>query len=159
MQTSPLLDELLFALMTRSILICQPEESPLTTSLSPQRTLVPQQDRASIESELLAPRELTFLQLSEIFPSTHEHQEEPVPSTSTTDHRLVNETPVHPVEPVLGTTSSENHQLQDRNQPQDITDILGMTAYEGYVQTLIQTLDGLYVNQPKHFLPLAEEVK
>ena len=38
-------------------------------------------------------------------------------------------------------------------------DILGMAAYEGYVQTLIQTLDGLYVNQPKHFLPLAEEAK
>ena len=34
-----------------------------------------------------------------------------------------------------------------------------MAAYEGYVQTLIQTLDGLYVNQPKHFLPLAEEAK
>ena len=38
-------------------------------------------------------------------------------------------------------------------------DILGMAAYEGYVHTLIQTLDGLYVNQPKHFLPLAEEAK
>ena len=34
-------------------------------------------------------------------------------------------------------------------------DILGMAAYEGYVQTL----DGLYVNQPEHFLPLAEEAK
>ena len=34
-----------------------------------------------------------------------------------------------------------------------------MVAYEGYVQTPIQTLDDLYVNQPKHFLPLAEEVK
>ena len=34
-----------------------------------------------------------------------------------------------------------------------------MTAYEGYVQTSIQTLDSLYVNQPKHFLPLAEEAK
>ena len=43
-QTSPLPDKLLFALMTRSILICQPEESPLTTSLSPQKTLAPQQD-------------------------------------------------------------------------------------------------------------------
>ena len=38
-------------------------------------------------------------------------------------------------------------------------DILGMAAYEGYVQTPIQTLDGLYVNQPKHFLPLAKEAK
>ena len=34
-----------------------------------------------------------------------------------------------------------------------------MTAFDGYVWTLIQTLDGLYVNQPKHFLPLAEEAK
>ena len=159
MQTSPPPDELLFALTTRSILIRQPEESPSTTSLSPQKTPVPQQDRASTESELLAPQELTFLQSSEIFPSTQEHQEEPVPWTSTTNHSPVNETLVHPVEPVLGTTPSENHRLQDRNLPQDITDILGMTAYEGYVQTLIQTLDGLYVNQPKRFLPLAEEAK
>ena len=87
----------------------------------------------------------------EIFPSTQEHQEEPVPSGSITDHHPVNETQVHPVEPVLGKTPSENHWLQDRNLPQDITDILGMAAYEGYVQTQIQTLDGLYVNQPKHF--------
>ena len=38
-------------------------------------------------------------------------------------------------------------------------DILGTAAYEGYVQTPIQTLDGLYINQPKHFLPLAKEAK
>ena len=44
MQTSPPLDELLFALMTRSILIRQPEESPLTTSLPSQKTPAPQQD-------------------------------------------------------------------------------------------------------------------
>ena len=43
-QTSPPLDELLFVLMTRSILICQPEESPSITLLNPQKTLVPQQD-------------------------------------------------------------------------------------------------------------------
>ena len=111
------------------------------------------------KTEILAPQEITFLQPLEIFPSTQEHQEEPVPSESTTDHHPVNETPVHPVEPVLGTTPLENRWLQNRNQPQDIADILGMTAYEGYVWTLIQTLDGLYVNQPKHFLPLAEEAK
>ena len=137
-QTSPLLDELLFVLMTRSI-ICQPEESPLTTLLNPQKTPVPQQDQASTESdcqqktEILAPQEITFLQPSEIFPSTQEHQEEPVPLESTTDHHPVNETLVHPVEPVLGTTPLENHWLQNRNQPQDIADILEMTAYEGYV--------------------------
>ena len=43
-QTSPPPDELLFVLTTRSILVCQPEESPLTTILNPQKTLVPQQD-------------------------------------------------------------------------------------------------------------------
>ena len=114
-QTSPLLDKLLFLLMTRSILIGQPEESPLTTLLKPQKTPVPQQDQASTESdcqqkncEILAPQEITFLQPSEIFPSTQEHQEEPVPLESTTDHQPVNETPVHSVEPVLGTTPLEN---------------------------------------------------
>ena len=61
--------------------------------------------------------------------------------------------------PTLGMTPSENCRLQDRNQPRDITDILGMAAYEGHVQTPIQTLDGLYVNQSKHFLPLAKEAK
>ena len=81
--TSPPSDEFLFVLMTRSILIHQPEESP--------------------------------------------------PWESTTDHHPVNETPVHPVEPVLGTTLLENCWLQNRKQPQDITDILGMTAYDGYV--------------------------
>ena len=116
--------------MTRSILIRQPEEPPSTTLLNPQKTLVPQQDRASTKSdcqqkncEILAPQEITFLQQSEIFPSTQEHQEEPVPSESTTDHHPVNEILVHPVEPVLGTTPLANRWLQNRNQPQDITDI------------------------------------
>ena len=158
-QTSPLPDELLFALTTRSILVHQPEESPLTTLLKPQKTPVPQQDQTSVKSEILTPQEITLLQLSEIFPSTQEHQEEPMPSGPTTDHHPVNETPVHPVEPVLSTTPVENCWLQNRNQPQDITDILGMTVYEGYVQTPIQTLDSLYVNQPKHFLPLAKGAK
>ena len=165
-QTSPLPDELLFVLTTRSILVRQPEESPLTTILNPQKTPVPQQDRASTESdcqqkncETLTPQEIRFLQPLEIFPSTQEYQEEPVSAELTTEHHPVNETLVHLVEPVLGTTPLESHWLQNINQPQDITDILGMTAYEGYVRTPIQTLDSLYVNQPKHFLPLAEEAK
>ena len=43
-QTSPLPDKPLFALTARSILVCQPEESPSTTLLKPQKTPVPQQD-------------------------------------------------------------------------------------------------------------------
>ena len=91
-----------------------------------------------MESELLTPQEL---------------------STSTTDQHSISETPVNQVKPVLGTTSMENQRLQDRNQPQDIMDILGTVAYEGYIQTPIQTLGDIYVNQPKHFLPLAKEAK
>ena len=56
-------------------------------------------------------------------------------------------------------TPVENLQLQNRYQPQDVTDILGTAAFEGYIKTPIQTLDGIYVKQPKWFLPLAEEAK
>ena len=38
-------------------------------------------------------------------------------------------------------------------------DILGTRVYQGYVETPLQTLDGITVNQPKWFLPLAEEAK
>ena len=40
--------------------------------------------------------------------------------------------------------------------PEDISDILGT---RGYVETPLQTLDGIIVNQPKWFLPLTEEAK
>ena len=69
------------------------------------------------------------------------------------------ETPVSQVTPLLGTTPRENSQLQHRNTPDDILDILGTQVYQWYVETLLQTLDGIVVNQPKQFLPLAEEAK
>ena len=37
--------------------------------------------------------------------------------------------------------------------------MLGTTAYQEYVNTPLQTLDGIVVNQPKRSLPLAEEAK
>ena len=37
--------------------------------------------------------------------------------------------------------------------------ILGTTAFKGYVNTPLQTLDGILVQKPKWFLPLAEEAK
>ena len=61
--------------------------------------------------------------------------------------------------PLLGTTPSENTQIQHRNTPEDISDILGARVYQRYVDTPLQTLDGIMVNQPKQFLPLAEEAK
>ena len=69
------------------------------------------------------------------------------------------ETPVSQVMPLLGTTPSKNNQIQHRNTPDDISDILGTRVYQGYIETLLQTLDSIIVNQPKRFLPLAEEAK
>ena len=69
------------------------------------------------------------------------------------------ETPVSQVTPLLGTTPSKNNQIQHRNTPDDILDILGTRVCQGYVETPLQTLDGIIVNQPKQFLPLAEEAK
>ena len=69
------------------------------------------------------------------------------------------ETPVSQVTPLLGTTPSENNQIQHGNMPDDILDILGTRVYQGYIEIPLQTLDGIIVNQPKQFLPLAEEAK
>ena len=69
------------------------------------------------------------------------------------------DTLVSPVTPLLGITPHENTQLQSRNMPEDIADILGTRAFQRYVDTPLQTLDGIIVNQPKHFLPLAKEAK
>ena len=67
--------------------------------------------------------------------------------------------PVSQVTPLLGTTPSKNNQIQHRNRPDDISDILDTRVYQGYVETPLQTLDGIIVNQCKWFLPLAEEAK
>ena len=67
----------------------------------------------------------------------------------TEDKASDSETPVSQVTPLLGTTPRENHQLQHRNTPDDISDILGTCIYQGYVETPLQTLDGIIVNQPK----------
>ena len=81
------------------------------------------------------------------------------PPKPTEDKASGSETPIQQVTPLLGTTPRENLQLQHRNSPDDISDVLGTRIYQGYVETPLQTLDGIVVNQPKRFLPLAEEAK
>ena len=76
---------------------------------------------------------------------------------STADTIPEGETLISQVTPLLGTTPSENS--QHRNMPEDISDILGTRVYQRYVDTQLQTLDGIIVNQPKWFLPLTEEAK
>ena len=73
--------------------------------------------------------------------------------TSTTD------TLISQVTPLLGIMPHESTQLQSMNTPEDVEEILGTRAFQRYVDTPIQTLDGIVVNQPKHFLPLSKELR
>ena len=78
---------------------------------------------------------------------------------STAEVASIGDTLISQVTPLLGITPSENTQLPNRNMPEDIANILGTRAFQRYVDTPLQTLDGIIVNQPKHFLPLAKEAK
>ena len=69
------------------------------------------------------------------------------------------DTLISQVTPLLGITPHENTQLQNRNTPEDVADILGTRAFQRYVDMPLQILDGIILNQPKHFLPLATEAK
>ena len=91
-----------------------------------------------------------LLTLKEVFQPTKQLKSPATPEGKTS---------ISQVMPLLGTTPSENNQIQHRNMPDDISDILGTRVYQGYIETLLQTLDGIIVNQPKWFLPLAEEAK
>ena len=135
-QTAPPTDECISGLQMRQILVIT-EPSPLLSPSIPQTPAL-QQDRVTEES--------TSETVSEPF----------VPAE---DRSLDNGTPIRQIPPLLGTTHIENLQLRNRNSPEEISDILGTNVFQGYVNTPLQTLDGIVVNQPKRFLPLAEEAK
>ena len=63
------------------------------------------------------------------------------------------------ITPLLGITPHENTQLRSTNTPENVADILGTRTFQRCVDTSLQTLDGIIVNQPKRFLPLAKEAK
>ena len=65
---------------------------------------------------------------------------------STTDMILKGETLISQVTLLLGTTPSKNTQIHHRNTPEDISDILGTRVYKRYVDTPLQTLDGIIIN-------------
>ena len=69
------------------------------------------------------------------------------------------DTNISQVTPLLGTTPRETSQLRNTNTQEDVEEILGTTAFQRYVETPIQTLDGIIVTQPKRFLPLAQEAR
>ena len=89
-------------------------------------------------------------------------KETPIPPARqeiTTDVTSTTETLVSQVTPLLGITPRESTQLQSTNTPEDVEEILGTRTFQRYIDIPIQTLDGIVVNQPKHFLPLAKEAK
>ena len=62
------------------------------------------------------------------------------------------------VEPAIGFTLVEIHRAQ--TEPKlTVQQLLEIESFKDYVKTPIQTLDGICVNQPKRFLPLAKEAK
>ena len=75
------------------------------------------------------------------------------PPKPTEDRVSDSETPVWQVTLLLGTTPREKIQLQHRNSPDDISDVLGTRVYQGYVETPLQTLDGIIVISPRDFCP------
>ena len=136
---------------------CEQDQQPLQSALPPKdEYLVGIQTRQTLviedNSSLLTPLTIDEPEWKETFQMKKQPK-------STTDMILEGETLVSQVTPLLGTTPSENTQIQHRNTPEDISDILGTRVYQRYVDTLLQTLDSIIVNQPKWFLPLAEEAK
>ena len=62
------------------------------------------------------------------------------------------------VEPVLGFTPAEIHRAQAKLKL-TVEQLLEIESCQEYVKTLLQTLDGIYIQQPKRFLLLAKEAK
>ena len=104
------------------------------------------------DDSLLAPLSISNPEHKETLVPT----ERPQPATQVTP---AGDTFVSQVTPLLGITPRENTQLQRRNMPEDIADILGTRTFQRYVDTPLQTLDGIIMNQPKRFLPLVKEAK
>ena len=71
------------------------------------------------------------------------------------DHRDKSQ-PTQSVELVLGFTPQECQEVQD-NSDINVEDLLQTKLCTDYIKTPIQMLDGIHVNQPKRFLPLAKE--
>ena len=136
---------------------CEQDQQPLQSAPPPKdKYLVGTKTRQTLviedNSSWLTPLTIDEPEWKETFQMTERPE-------STADKIPEGETLVSQVMPLLGTTPSENTQIQHRNMPEDISDILGTRVYQRYVDTPLQTLDGIIVNQPKRFLPLTEEAK
>ena len=114
-------------------------------------------------------QDLTFLQSSSI-PSTFSNISHAVSTSAKvkepTHIQLLTHIPeenintpsTQTVEPLLGFTLVEICRVQAESKL-TVQQLLEIESCKDYVKTLLQTLDGIYVNQPKRFLPLTKEAK
>ena len=129
---------------------CEQDQQPLQSVLPPKdEYLVETQTRQTLVIEDNS-YPLTPLTIDE--PEWKETLQKKKQLESTTDMILDSKTLISQVTLLLGTTPSENTQIQHQNTPEDISDILGTRVYKRYVDTPLQTLDGMIINQPKCFL-------
>ena len=124
-----------------------PPKDEYLEETQPRQTLI-----IEANSSLLAPLIINEIECTETYPMTErlESTAETTPGANT----LVSQVML-----LLGTTPSKNTQIQHWDMAEEISDILGTRVYQRYVDTPLQTLDGIIVNQPKLFLPLVEEAK
>ena len=62
------------------------------------------------------------------------------------------------VQPALGFTPAEVHHAEN-NPTLTVPQLLEIKPCREYTETPLKTLDGLYVTQPKRFLPLGQEAQ
>ena len=55
--------------------------------------------------------------------------------------------PIQPVEPVICLTTEEQHRREEDHNL-TLAELLGLSSCEDHISTPLQTLDGLYINQP-----------
>ena len=90
--------------------------------------------------------------LAELFNDSTRIANRPAPIQS------VEPAPIQQVEPVIGLTQED--QCRREEVPNfTLDELLGLSSCEDHINTPLQTLDRLYVNQPSQFLPLAQEAK
>ena len=70
----------------------------------------------------------------------------------------VQPSPIQTVEPIIRLTEEEQRQKEE-DPNLTINELLGLSPCEGHVTTPLQMLDSQYMNQPSHFLPLAQEAR
>ena len=79
-----------------------------------------------------------------------------LPTCTPQEHSL--SPPTQMVEPVLGFTPAEICRAQAEPKL-TVEQLLEIESCQEYIKTLLQTLDVIYIHQPKRFLPLAKEAK